>query len=223
VLLPTAASSRCAAAHAYSYAQWLRLSAMVTYVHITESGGQQAMHRSLCCLAFIAAGLAFLSILGTYIAGSACTLDDFDIITPSEVPSHWAAEHITRYKRFMQFLQQKWDLCAAAEFATSLMINMRPWTPETVRHETAHAVTKQDLLGMANVELVDSSYAHMHAEKQALIGVIEVVWLFNGADHPLTNESSQAEIVAAFYSLVGKRLCCSIIYCSCIDCIIAAR
>eukprot|EP00953_Heterococcus_sp_UTEX-ZZ885_P027643 14807-Heterococcus_DN1.PRE.5 len=136
---------------------------MVTYVHITESRGQQAMHR--------------------------------------RVPSHWTAEHITRYERFMQFLQQRWNLCAAAaEFAATLMINVRPWKPEVIMHAAAHAVTKQDLLGMANVELVDSSYA----EHQAVISVIEVVCWFNGAEHPLTNEPSRAEIVAAFYSVAGN-------------------
>eukprot|EP00953_Heterococcus_sp_UTEX-ZZ885_P027636 14806-Heterococcus_DN1.PRE.5 len=121
---------------------------MVTYVHTTESGGQQAMHRSLCWLAFIALAL----------------LDDGNIIRATVVPSHWTAEHITRYERFMQFLQQRWDLnAAAAEFATSLMINMRPWTPEATMHEAAHAVTKQDLLRMADVVFVDNSYAETQA------------------------------------------------------------
>jgi hypothetical protein len=125
------------------------------------------------------------------------------IVRMTGVPSHWTAERITQYERFMQFLQQRWYLCAAAaEFATTLMINMQPWTPEIAMHDAAHAVTKQDLLDMADVELADSSYA----EQQAVISVIEVVCWFNGADHPLTNHPGQAEIEAAFFSLVGKRL-----------------
>jgi hypothetical protein len=57
----------------------------------------------------------------------------------------------------MQFLQQRWNLCAAAaEFAATLMINVRPWKPEVIMHAAAHAVTKQDLLRMADAELVDS-------------------------------------------------------------------
>jgi hypothetical protein len=72
-------------------------------------------------------GLALQSILGAYVSGPAGTLVDFQSMRSTGVPSHWTAEHITRYGRFMQFLQQMWYLDAAvAELATTLMIDMRP-------------------------------------------------------------------------------------------------
>jgi ribosomal protein L11 len=55
-------------------------------------------------------------------------------------------------------------------------------------HEVAHAVTKQDLLRIADAELADSSSDEQHA----VMKVIEAVCWFTGDNNPLSNAPSQA-------------------------------
>jgi hypothetical protein len=86
------------------------------------SSTQQELELSLLYLT----GYAFEGILGTYVSGTGShEVVDFEILRLSSL-HHWSTEQRSRYKQFMQYLQQQWSVDAViAELGSELLTKLQ--------------------------------------------------------------------------------------------------
>jgi hypothetical protein len=90
-------------------------------------------------------------------------------------------------------MQEKWNFSVeAAEIGTELLTKL-PFTKAADGYDTKHAVSKSQLL-----QLADAEFAwHCDTERQAVKTVIELVCWINGDEHPLTTDPTQQQIEIA--------------------------
>jgi hypothetical protein len=138
------------------------------------------------------AGYALESLLSTHVTGKQGGLVDFEMVRKTGMySSHWSDDCYVRYDKFVQYMQEQWHFgVEAAEIGTEALTKL-PSTKAADGFDTKHAVTKNQLLQIADTEFTCDT------ERQAVKTVIKLVCWLVGDEHPLTTELTQQQIEIA--------------------------